>query len=232
MQGLRQSFINKNIPLELLNIIMSSLAPNTAKQYVSALRVWWNFCQNSNLNFYDPTRNSLLSFLTKCFEDGASYSTINTYRSAISLISQNKIGDGPLIGRFLKGIYRLRTAKPKYTYTWDVSIVLRYLRTLGSSIKLGAKILTEKTVTLLALTTAHRPQTLASIKISNVKLTSEGIEIKIPEIIKTSGPGRFQPLLTFRRFTQDPALCIVSVIENYIEFTKKLRGSIDELFIT
>ncbi|XP_071810752.1 uncharacterized protein [Apostichopus japonicus] len=66
--------------------------------------------------------------------------TINTARSSLSAlldhVQRNTIGSYPLISRFLKGIFELRTPYPRYTI-WDVSIVLNYLRnTLSRWIKL------------------------------------------------------------------------------------------------
>ena len=91
--------------------------------------------------------------------------------------------------------------------------------------------MTEKAITLLALSTAHRAQTLAYIKISNIKTTTRGLEIRIPDLIKTSGPGRYQPLLILPKFIEEPKLCVASVIAEYIEATKVLRGDADTLFI-
>lgn len=111
--------------------------------------------------------NNVISFLTECFNDNASYGSLNTYRSAISLISSDKIGEDTIISRFMKGIFRCKPTKPKYNYTWDVSIVSSYLSKLNPLDSLNLQELTEKTVALLALTTAHRAQTLTSIKINN-----------------------------------------------------------------
>ncbi|XP_063991173.1 uncharacterized protein LOC135169803 [Diachasmimorpha longicaudata] len=69
----------------------------------------------------------ILKFLTDKFNSGASYGTLNSYRSAISLLSENKIGEDPGICRFMKGVYRLRPIQPKYSSTWDVAVILLYL---------------------------------------------------------------------------------------------------------
>ena len=66
------------------------------------------------------------------YSQGESYSAINTARSALSAILCNEygltIGKFPAIKRFLKGVFELRPPKPKYSYIWDVNIVLSYLR--------------------------------------------------------------------------------------------------------
>lgn len=123
----------------------------------------------------------------------------------------------------------MRPTKPRYT--WDVSIVLRYLEGLHPLETLSFRQLTEKTVTLLALGTAHRAQTLASILITNIHTTCTGLHITVDERIKTSGPGRFQPLLILPRFQENPSLCVATVLRRYLEVTETLRGKEPHLFI-
>ena len=214
-----------------MEILVASISQSTLKQYESSLRQWWLFCETEGHNFYKPDRNVIIRFLTKCFKDGASYSSLNTMRSAISLISINKIGDDLLISRFFRGVFKLRPSRPKYTQTWDVSIVLSYLRSLVPLQGLALSDLTEKTVMLLALATAHRAQTLGNIKIDNIMFTSKGAEIMIPDLIKTSGPGRFQPLLVLPNFDEDKDICVTTSLKRYIEVTSKIRKDENKLFI-
>ena len=75
----------------------------------------------------------------------------------------------------MKGAFRVRSAKPKYNQTWDVALVLNYVKQLHPLQSLCLKDLTEKVIVLLALSTAHRAQTLASIKLSNICDTSNGL---------------------------------------------------------
>lgn len=110
----------------------------------------------------------------------------------------------------------LRPSKPKYDRTWDVNIAFRKIKEWFPLNELSLETLTERLVLLLALGTAHRVQTLASIKIANIKHNSEGYEIEIPDRIKTSRPGTYQPLLIVPKFTENPKLCIASTMEAYI----------------
>lgn len=97
---------------------------------------------------------------------------------------------------------------------------------------LSLKDLARKTAMLLALCTAHRAQTLTCIKINNILNSTDKIEIKIPDLIKTSGPGRFQPFMVFSSFNEKPELCLVKALRKYLEVTEKIRGNIQQLFIT
>ena len=58
--------------------------------------------------------------------------------------------------------------------------------------KLKLKDLTEKIVAMLIPSTAYRVQTISSIKVTNMKIMENHLEIEIPDIIKTSGPGKYR----------------------------------------
>lgn len=92
--------------------------------------------------------------------------------------------------------------------------------------------LTEKLIMLLALVTAHRKQTLSLIKVSQMRKTTEGYEIRIPDKIKTSRPGLNQPVLILPTVDKKPELCVVRTLECHLELTKDLRGKTDSLLIT
>ena len=122
------------------------------KQYNSGLRQWYLFCSvNEEFEYFNPTRFSPLKFLKSKFDEGSTYGTLNTYRSAISLLSPNKIGEDVMVCKFLKGIYKLKPTEPKYTFTWDISLVLSYLKSIDlNSPNVSFKQITDKTVMLIA----------------------------------------------------------------------------------
>lgn len=209
--------------------MIASLSEATLKQYAGPLEQWRLFCETKNYNFLDITPQVLIEFLTEQYDKGASYGTINNYRSAVSLLSKEKIGSHLDVCRFMKGIWRNRPQLPKYNNTWDVTIVLNYLENLDVS---KLKNLAFKTVTLLALCSAQRAQTLSKVKLSNIKKVPDGLEIKIPDLLKTSGPGRAQPVLQLSLFKEKPQLCVVTSILEYITKTKHIRKNVDELFLS
>ena len=59
-----------------------------------------------------------------------------------------------------------------------------------------------------------------------------GIEIKIPDFLKTSKPGSIQPNLILPYFIEKPNLCVATTILTYLDKTKNLRGDIKKLFIS
>lgn len=80
--------------------------------------------------------------------------------------------------------------------------------------------------------TAHRKQTLSLITLENISKTDAGFEIAIPQIVKTSRPGTYQPLLLLPHFDVEPELCVARTLERYLALTGKVRGTIQSLFIT
>lgn len=68
--------------------------------------------------------------------------------------------------RFLKGVFNLQPPVPRYKEVWNVSIVLRFLKTLSPVASLSLKNLSLKLVMLLSLLTAQRGQTLHLLDIS------------------------------------------------------------------
>lgn len=204
--------------------MINSITPSTLRQYESALKLWTSFALENNLDAFDAETTAILSFLNQRFEEGVGYSTLNVARSAIALISLRNIAQDGLISRFLKGVYKKRPARPRYDSTWDITPVLKYLEKLHPLIQQKPKDIAEKTATLLALTTAHRLQTLALIRIENIYVSPEAVIIKIPDLIKTSKRGVFQPELRLPYFKEKPSLCVAGTVIAYLEHTKKLRN--------
>ena len=205
--------------------MINSIAASTLKQYESALKAWWNYVHINGLDLFNSKSPDIVSFLNKKFRSGIGHGTINTFRSAISLISIHDIhGDG-LISRFLKGVFREKPSKPRYSTTWDVTPVLNYLEKLHPLSNLKLKEVSEKVACLLALATAQRLQTLSVINIDNITADSNNLSIKITEHIKTSKPGSYQPDLILPFFKDRPGLCVASAVLEYMRITKELRDT-------
>lgn len=207
------------------DVLLSSITLSTLKQYESSLKNWWEFAQHRKIDIFNAKTSEILCFLTDCFNKGANYSSLNTRRSAISLISIHDINKDGLISRFLRGVFKQRPTKPKYASTWDITPVLNYIEQLGPLKDLKKKEAAEKVATLLALGMAQRLQSLSLINIENIEKSDSGIRIKITDRIKTSKPGAFQPELNLPFFRDKPNLCVATAVLEYLEYTQDSRGS-------
>lgn len=212
--------------------MLSSLAPSTIKQYNTGLQLWWKFCSTYNIVPYEGSVPFILTFLTTHFNSGASYGTLNSFRSALSLLMGPKVGMDDRIKRFFRGVFRTRPMKPKYSTTWDPGTVLSLLSSWFPNDLLSIERITKKLVTLLALTTGHRIQTLSFIKLNNIVYTDSGITINISDLIKTSRHGGEQPILKLSYYNQKREICPVHTVISYIKLTKHNRKEINDLIIT
>ena len=99
-------------------------------------------------------------FFADEFEEGKQYRSVNCYHSAIYSthlpIEGIPVGQHPLVIRLLKGAFNLRPPKPQCSQTWDVSLMLTFLRKLGRNEELSLKKLTQKLIMLLTLVLGHR----------------------------------------------------------------------------
>lgn len=189
------------------------------------------FCNDNQWDPFQITVPVVLNFLTLQFNNGASYGTLNCFRSAIGKIKGSSLAEDSRIKGFFKGVARLRPPRAKYDYTWDPKIVLEYLGKLNSVDNPSFNELSKKLVILLALVTGHRMQTLASIDIRNIIKKDNKFEIKISDVIKTSRPRKVQPNLAIPFFHSDTNICPATALTMYLKKTKPLRKEGNKLFI-
>lgn len=211
---------------------MASFSTNTLNQYNSSLKSWWLYCKNKGLDYCVSNTTQLIEYMTEKFNSGASYSTLNTYRSALSILLGQEITCNDTIKRFLKGVYRLKPPAPKYDTTWDPKHVPNYLNNYYPNDLISLKDLSHKTITLLTLASAQRMQTLSLIKIKNIIVNTEQISIKVDELIKTSRPNAFQPFIVLPFIKENPKICPALCLKSYIDRTSSLRLQEESLFIS
>lgn len=222
----------KNMPEDSIAVILASICEKTLKQYDSALRKWWNFYLSHKLSPFLPDIPNIVKFLSDEFVNGAKYGTLNSVRSAISLIVGPEIADDFRVKRFFKGVYNMRPNKPKYDFTWDPHTVPTFYSKQPDNKDLSLKDISKKLLTLLALITAHRMQTFSLIELDNIDLQEEKIIIKIPKRIKTSGLNKCQPAPIIPFFKTNCKVCAASALVSYLEKTREIRGAEKRLFIS
>ena len=90
----------------------------------------------------------------------------------------------------MKGVFELRPAFPKYAVTWDVDLVLRYLELLFPLDKLTLKELSYKVIMLIALSSDQRCQTLHSLTLPSITLSSDKCVFVLDVLLKQSKRGK------------------------------------------
>ena len=182
--------------------------------------------------------SSALDFLTELVDEGAHYSTVNTARCALSSLlwtddhKSGTFGNHPLVVRFMRGVYNLRPLLPRYSSTWDVSPVLRYISSLEPLNEITLKQLSHKLVSLCALTTGQRAQTLSLLNLRNINIIDGVVKFNITELVKTSKANKQQPTVILSMYSPDKTLCVVRTLLEYIKRTKYIRKDNLKLFLS
>ena len=128
-----QSYQEQGIPKSAELVIVTSLSKGTLNHYNRPLTLWWSYCQENGVPAFSASITQVLVFLNSLLEKVKSYSTLNCYRSALSLIMKHDIASDRRMCRFFKGVSNLRPQKPKYSYVWDPSPVLSLLESWGDN---------------------------------------------------------------------------------------------------
>ena len=136
----------------------------TTYAYNSSWRQWCSWCNGRQVDPFRAPVVDRVNYLSERFDKGDSYRTLNSRRSAISAfhvpVDGTKVGQHPLVKRFLTATFNARPSQPRYTVQWDVNVVLAYIKSLGTNDKLPDKFLTLKLAMLLALVSAGRTSEL------------------------------------------------------------------------
>lgn len=231
MQTVRQQFIELGISGDIANVLMCSWRSGTQKQYDVYIRKWHIFCMQEKINSMQPDVIGVLKFLHSLHIKNFTYSTLNTARSALSSYlmgfkfdgSQYGVTDHPFIIRYMKGIFNSHRPTPRYTETWDITPVLNYLELLFPLEKLALKDLSFKLVTLLALTTGQRCQTLTFLDTHNMKESTDSYLFLIKDHVKQDRPGKLFSSVIVRKYPKQQ-LCVYTTLRHYLARTQVFRN--------
>ena len=131
MAHLRDKFRSQNLSEEATALILKSWRTKTNKSYDSLFAKWHSWSVQWSFNPFSGPITNVANFLAQLCTEGYQYSSINSYRSAISSVHEkvdgHNVGRHPLISRLLKGIFHDRPPLPRYTNTWNVQTVLNYV---------------------------------------------------------------------------------------------------------
>ena len=227
MDGLRKKMATEGLSKRAADLITSSRRPGTISNYESSWRKWSSWCTGREVDpFQCPLRN-ILDYLAELFELGLSYRTINSHRSAISAyhvqIDGISVGKHPQVCALITGVFNNNPPQPRYTFIWDVDVVLFYMKALPNNTALSDKLLTMKLTMLLALTAASRGSELKLLDIRYMAKTDSCYTFTFTGLFKSWKQGNAPPSIDFHAFSQDQHLCIVNTIDDYLTRSQPWR---------
>merc|ERR1711867_300184 len=159
---------------EVVDTLLSARAGSTHRQYDSKWRQFEAWCAKQD-PVVDPSRTPVervLSFLQSILEQGRCFSTLKGLVAAISAcqegLVQVPVGQHRLVKDFLKAAKRRSATARPLVPAWDLAVVLDALsRPPFEPLEgLSLKVLTLKTLFLVAITTAKRVSDLRALSIS------------------------------------------------------------------
>ena len=211
-----------------MDLVLSSWRDKSTKSYNSSFGKWACWCGERNRNPISGPISDVANFLAELYKQGYQYSSLNSYRSAISSthekVDGQPVGQHPTIVRVLKGAYNKRPPLPKYTSTWEVSKVTSYIVALGDNDSLSLKSLSLKLVVLLALTRPSRSNDLSNLSLKAMRVLPDGIQFNPVCLSKQSRPSRPLKPFTFPSFFSDKRLCPKEAVQAYVARTESFRG--------
>ena len=131
MEGIRQCHTAAGISGRTSGLILAGWSKATNTAYQSSWGRWNCWCVERGIDPFSCHVSEFLDFLAGLYEEGLEHRTINSIRSAVSMIHCHvegiPFGQHPLVTRLLKGVYNSRPPRPRYSATWNVNSVLHIL---------------------------------------------------------------------------------------------------------
>lgn len=217
-------------PAEVTNILLASWSQSTKKRYQGPWRAWSKWCTSRDLCPFSAPVTDVLTFLTE-ISSGRSleYRTLAVYKSAISQghlpVGQTKLGDLPVVSRFMKGVFRLKPPTPRLSSTWDIKCLLEFLATLDPPSGLTLQRLSLKLAALLALTSSARAHELVKLDLDFVSIKNDSWEFTLAEHTKVSRPGHSPRRIYLPAYPNNPKICVVRTLQEYRSRTETKRTS-------
>ena len=225
LETLRHTYQALGVSENAQKLLATAWAPTSAAAYESAWLRWVGWCQQQGVDSLRAPIAVLVNFLSKLFESGSAYRSLNLYRSAISSvhepIDQRPVGQHPLVIRLLRGAFNLRAPQPKYQATWDMRVVVHHLQSWDPLPHLSLRLLTLKTVALLALAIFARPSDLIRIRRNSITFSNNQVHlvVALPKERSAKHPHRS---VTLTRLTHGPETCPVNSLQAYLARTDPL----------
>ena len=206
-------------------LISMSTRPGSLAGYESALNKWVSWCCRQQIDPVCVPLSEMLNYLSTLFEKGLQYRTINSHSSVISAyhdyIDGKPVGKHPAVCALLTGVFNQRPPQPRYTFVWDVEIVLVYLKTnMPDNSQLSDKDLTRKLTVLMALSSASRASSLQHLNIKFMARNEMFYKCYFHKLHKSWKRGKAPPTISYQAYTQDPNLSVVKTLDEYISRTQ------------
>ena len=223
LESIRQSARNPALSSRARNLLQQKLSAGSKKTYQGPWKRWGCWCHQRSLDPISAPVEHVANYLAE-EQLRIGYSALNTTRSAISAYHDKcdgrPVGQHELIKDIMESALKIKPPKPKYTSTWDVNLVLEYIRQLGPNASLDKKTLTLKITMLMSLVSVARGHELRVLHLTNMQTSRDKVTFHITEKTKTG-----LKIMEFHRYEWSEYLDVVACLEAYIVATQALRDT-------
>ena len=220
-------------------LLMAAWRKGTQQDYTSKFKLYDSWCSSRKIDPYSATVTQVADFIAYLFDRGLQYSTINGYRSMLSAvlpcIDGHKVGQHPYVIQMMKGVFNSRPPQVKLVPEWDLFKVLDALqkKPFEPLHKASLKLLTLKTVFMIAITSFRRCSDLQSFRLGqdSVNIQSKGITFIRHGLAKQDRQSHRKATVFIPAFPENKKLDPKRCIYYYLKATEKFRktpGGVDE----
>ena len=132
LEGYREYLVKSGISERAAHLIVNSKKQSSPVNYNSSWKKWSSWCYSKQIDPFRCPINYVLDFVACLYEEGYAHRSINCYRSAISSFHQKieglPVGKHPEVCTLLTGVFNFKPPQPRYSSTWDVQIVLEFIK--------------------------------------------------------------------------------------------------------
>ena len=211
------------------NLILHARRRGSTQTYESAWKKWSLWCGQRGLDPFKCHVRHCLDYLADLFQKGHPYRTIGVHRSAISAYHEPvvegsaliSLGKHPSVCALMSGVHNLRPPVAKYSFTWDVEVVLGLFKSWP--FPLDPKRLTMKAVTLLALIAASRGAELHLFDLNYLADYGEYYSFELPGTTKNGKEGVKPKPIEYHKHLEEVKLCPFTCISQYKLLTSPWR---------
>ena len=207
-------------------LVAKARSSGTTRAYQSGWSKFRGWCDQQQVDPVSCPVEVIVNFLAEQ-QHLVLFGTLAGYRTAISFFHQRvngvPVGKHPLVAELMKGAFRDNPPVPRYTETWDVSMVLAYLQELGPNAGLNQKELTLKLAMLLALVSRARGHELHAINPEAISWHEDKVVCHILGMTKTKTMSRPQKVFELLRFKESNNIDPVQCLKSYLNMTANQR---------
>jgi hypothetical protein len=213
-------------------LLKAARRPGTRKDYDSKFRMFCSWCRSKQIDPITPSLTEIADFLAYLFyEKSLQYKTINGYRSMLSAILPAmdgfKVGQHPHIIQILKGVFNQRPPSARLVPEWDLIKVLDALqrKPFEPLNKACLKIISLKTVFLIAITSFRRCGDLQSLKLGegSVNIQKKGLTFVRHGLAKQDRQSHYGSNIFIPAFPENKKLDPKRTFHYYLKATEKFR---------